>query len=131
MSPASLTEFYHAYIACLNARDWARLGHFVGADVTHNGRPLGLDGYRQMLEQDCEDIPDLKFCIEQLVCETPMIACRLRFNCSPVGSFLNLPINGRKISFTENVFYEVRDGRIAHVWSVLDKLAIEAQLRAL
>ena len=31
-------------------------------------------------------------------------------------------------SFAENVFYEVRNGKIAQVWSVIDKAAIEAQL---
>ena len=30
--------------------------------------------------------------------------------------------------FAENVFYQFRDERIAEVWSVIDKAAIEAQL---
>jgi predicted ester cyclase len=32
------------------------------------------------------------------------------------------------VSFVENVFYEFRNGKIAQVWSVIDKAAIEAQL---
>ena len=32
------------------------------------------------------------------------------------------------ISFAENVFYEVNDGKITHVLSVIDKAAIEAQI---
>jgi predicted ester cyclase len=39
-------------------------------------------------------------------------------------------VNGRKVSFSENVFYEFRDERIWNVWSVIDKAAIESQLRA-
>jgi len=40
-----------------------------------------------------------------------------------------VPVNGRRVSFCENVFYAFRDGRIEQVWSVIDKVAIEAQLR--
>jgi predicted ester cyclase len=41
---------------------------------------------------------------------------------------LGLAINGRKVSFTENVIYEFRDGKIIEVWSIVDKRAIEAQM---
>ncbi len=63
-----------------------------------------------------------------LICEPPFVASRLRFDCAPKGVFLGLPVNGRTVSFTENVFYEFRDGKIHEVWSVIDKAAIEAQL---
>jgi predicted ester cyclase len=32
------------------------------------------------------------------------------------------------VSFTENVFYEFRQGKIVQVWSVIDKATIEAQI---
>jgi predicted ester cyclase len=54
------------------------------------------------------------------------IAPRLLFNCSPKGEFLGLKVDGRKVSFAENVFYEFRGTKIVSVWSVLDKVAIEA-----
>ena len=59
---------------------------------------------------------------------TPRLACRLLFDVTPRGTFLGLPVNGRRVRFAENVFYEFREGKIQEVWSVLDKLAIEAQL---
>ena len=130
MTSSELADFYHAYLACLNAQDWAGLAHYVAPDVSHNGRPLGLAGYRQMLEQDYRDIPDLRFTVELLVCERATIASRLHFDCHPVGFFLDLPVNGRRIRFAENVFYELQNGRIAKVWSVLDKSGIERQLAA-
>lgn len=121
-------DFYRDYIGCLNARDWPRLGRFVADDVRHNGRPLGLSGYRDMLERDVANIPDLRFTVELLVCEPPFIASRLGFDCTPRARFLGLDVNNRKVSFAENVFYELRDGKIGQVWSVIDKAAIEAQL---
>ncbi len=123
-----LADRYRGYIACLNAQDWANLGRFVHENAAHNGRAFGLAGYRAMLENDFREIPDLRFEIELLVCEPPMIASRLRFDCTPVGTFLGLPVNGRRVRFCENVFYRFRDGRIDAVWSIVDKTAIEAQL---
>lgn len=123
-----LHALYRAYIDCLNRQDWDELGRYVADDVRHNGRPLGLSGYRSMLVKDFEDIPDLLFKIERLACEPPLIAARLKFDCSPKGSFLGLAINGRRVSFVENVFYEVINGKIADVFSVIDKTAIEDQI---
>jgi predicted ester cyclase len=128
MTKDELAALYRAYIACLNAQDWSNLGRFVQEDARHNGRRFGLAGYRTMLEKDFQDIPDLRFNIDRLVADPPMIAARLRFDCTPRGAFLGLPVNGRRVAFTENVFYELRDGKIAEVWSVIDKAAIEAQL---
>jgi predicted ester cyclase len=82
-----------------------------------------------MLEDDFRQIPDLNFRIELLVADPPHIASRLHFDVTPTGDFLGLPVNGRKVCFAENVFYGFRDLRIREVWSVIDKAAIEAQLR--
>ncbi len=128
MTDAELAATYRDYIACLNAQDWPRLGQFVAHDAVHNGRAFGLAGYRAMLENDFREIPDLQFDVELVTCDPPNVAARLAFDCTPVGEFLGLPVNGKRIRFTENVFYEFRDGRIAQVWSVIDKAAIEAQL---
>lgn len=128
MTPPELAKIYRDYIACLNRQDWHALGQFVHDDVTHNARRLGLAGYRAMLERDFHEIPDLRFNIEQLISEPPRIASRLKFDCAPVGSFLGLAVNGKRVSFCENVFYEFNDGKIRQVWSVIDKAAIEAQL---
>lgn len=128
MDKTELSDIYRSYIACLNAQDWPRLGEFVAGDARHNGRRFGLSGYRQMLERDFEEIPDLHFHIALLVCDPPFVASRLDFRCTPRGEFLGLPVNGKRVSFSENVFYRFAGGKIEEVWSVIDKAAIEAQL---
>lgn len=130
MADQDLAGLYRDYIACLNRRDWSSLGNFVADNVRHNGRDLGLAGYRAMLEENVRDIPDLHFDIALLVCEAGRIASRLWFDCTPAGNFLGLAINGRRVHFAENVLYEIRSGKIAEVWSVLDKAAVEGQLGA-
>jgi predicted ester cyclase len=39
-----------------------------------------------------------------------------------------MPVNGKRVRFAENVFYEFRGDRIASVCSIIDKAAIAAQL---
>lgn len=128
VAKSALSAIYRAYIACLNRQDWPQLGQFVDDSVSRNGQQLGLSGYRQMLERDFHDIPDLHFTIQLLIADPPYVASRLAFDCSPKGKFLGLDVNGKRVSFTENVFYEFRAGKIVQVWSVIDKAAIEAQL---
>lgn len=128
MTTSDLSTVYRAYIACLNKQDWSSLGQFVRDDVRHNGNALGLRGYQRMLEADFEQIPDLRFDIQVLVVEPLRVAARLWFEVTPKGEFLGVSVNGRTVKFAENVFYEFRDNRIQEVWSVIDKVAIEAQL---
>jgi len=124
----NLSEIYQSYIACLNRQDWPTLGDFVHDDVHYNGGYIGLSGYRQMLEGDFRAIPDLHFDIRLLICEPPRVASRLHFDCTPTGMLFGLPVNGRRVQFTENVFYEFLDERIRHVWSIIDKATIAGQL---
>ena len=128
MTKADLSEIYREYIACLNRQDWPNLGQFVHEEVRYNGERVGLSGYREMLEGDFRAIPDLYFHIHLLISEPPRIASRLSFDCTPKGILFGLHVNGKRVSFTENVFYEFRDERIEKVWSVIDKAAIESQL---
>ncbi|WEK06150.1 MAG: ester cyclase [Candidatus Devosia phytovorans] len=129
MTPEALATLYRGYIDCLNLKDWAQLGHFVHENVQHNGRRIGLSGYREMLENDYRMIPDLRFAIDLLVSDPQRIAARLLFDCRPKGEFLGLPVNGQRVRFAENVFYQLVDERIESVWSIIDIAAIKAQLQ--
>lgn len=128
MTEPDLLTIYRGYIDCLNRQDWSSLGQFVHDEASHNGRQFGLSGYRRMLEEDFRQIPDLQFNIGILVCTPPHVASRLIFDCTPQGRFLGLAVNGRRVSFSENVFYEFQDRKVKAVWSLIDRAAIEAQL---
>jgi predicted ester cyclase len=129
VTQSDLADIYRGYIACLNRQDWPALGRFVDDDVRYNGRRIGLAGYRAMLERDFSEIPDLRFHIRLLVADAANVASRLDFACTPKGRFLGLPVDGRHVSFSENVFYGFSGDKICEVWSVIDKAAIEAQIR--
>ena len=105
MTKAGHSRIYRDYIDCLNRQDWPSLGRFVHDEVVHNDQRIGLSGYREMLERDFCEIPDLYFDIQLLIADSPYVASRLRFHCTPRAKFLGLPVNGRQVSFTENVIY--------------------------
>lgn len=128
MHRAELETQYRRYIDCLNQRRLDELGRFVQPDVVHNGRRLGLAGYREMIAGDIAAVPDLRFEIRFLTLGDGFIGCRLEFDCTPAAPFQGLQPNGRRISFAEHVFYNFRDDRIAEVWSLIDKAAIAQQL---
>ena len=128
MTKTDLSDVYRDYIACLNKQDWPKLEQFVHETVSYNGQRMGLLGYCEMLERDFYEIPDLYFNIQLLISDPPYIASRLGFTCTPKGKFLGLHVDGKRISFSENVFYEFRGEKIEQVWSIIDKAAVEAQL---
>jgi predicted ester cyclase len=128
MTKAELSDVYRNYIACLNKQDWPKLDQFVDDEVFCNGQRIGILGYREMREKESHEIPDLRFHIQLLISDPPYVASRLGFDCTPNGKFLGLDVNGKRVSFTENVFYEFRREKIWQLWSVIDKAAIEAQL---
>ncbi|MER7585885.1 MULTISPECIES: ester cyclase [Bacteria] len=125
---SDLRQAYRAYLDCLNARDWDRLGNYVDEGVTRNGNRLGVCGYRAMLEEDVATVPDIRFEIELLVVEGAWVASRLSFDCHPGGDFMGVAVDGRRVRFTENVFYRFKGGKVVEVRSVVDKVAVEAEL---
>jgi predicted ester cyclase len=130
MSNTDLSKVYQDYIDCLNRQDWKNLEQFVDGEVQYNGQLIGVTGYRDLLVNDFRQIPDLYFDTQLIVSDGSQLASRLKFNCTPVAKFLGLDVNGKRVSFTENVFYEFRAEKIWKVWSVIDKGAIESQLPA-
>jgi len=128
MTGDEIADCYRGYIACLNNRRWAELERFVHKEVHYNGQFVGLDGYRQMLDGDVRAIPDLQFNIGLLIVEPPHVAAQLRFDCTPTGELFGLAVNGKRVVFTENVFYEFLEGKIRNVWSVINKKAVADQL---
>jgi predicted ester cyclase len=125
-----LRALYHAYIDCLNSRSLDHLNEFVDESVEYNGIKISLSGYRTMLESDFQAIPDLKFNIGLLCSDPPVISSRLDFDCSPTGTLFGIAVNGKRVQFRENVFYEYENNLIRRVWSLIDTTTIATQIAA-
>jgi predicted ester cyclase len=48
------------------------------------------------------------------------------FNCTAQHQYLGTSPNGQLLSFAEHVFDQFPNGRIAAIWSLIDRPAIEA-----
>ncbi|MEC8011073.1 MAG: ester cyclase [Pseudomonadota bacterium] len=128
MDKEALVQLYKRYIHCLNKQDWTLLPALLSENVTYNDEVVGVHGYIQMLQRDFKAIPDLNFNIDKIIADPPYIAARLLFKCSPVGVLFGFAVNGREVVFSENVIYEIDNGRIVKVDSVIDKQAIAVQI---
>jgi predicted ester cyclase len=128
MEHMELEKIYRRYIYRLNKHATDDLSEFVLDVLSYNGVKITLQDYEGMLASDIDTIPDLRFNIDLLVVNNDYVACRILFNCTPIKEFRNLKPNGNPISFSENVFYRFKAGKIAEVWSLLDTAAIKEQL---
>ena len=120
---------YRAYLDVLNERRLDDLVHFVQDELSYNGETMTRRQYQDLIAADITAIPDLFFDAQIVVASGDQVACRLVFDCTPQHEFLGFSPNGERLIFAEHVFYQFRDGRIAAVWSLIDRPAIEAQLR--
>ena len=120
---------YRAYLDALNERRLDDLVPFVQDELSYNGETMTRCQYQDLIAADITAIPDLFFDAQIVVASGDQVACRLVFDCTPQHEFLGFSPNGERLCFAEHVFYHFREGRIAAVSSLIDRPAIEAQLR--
>ena len=129
MTSADLEARYRAYLDALNERRLDDLVHYVQDELSYNGEAMTRRQYQDLIAADITAIPDLIYDAEIIVANGDYVACRLAFDCTPQHEFLGFSPNGERIRFAEHAFYHFLDGRIAAVSSLIDRPAIEAQLR--
>lgn len=127
MDSATLKNHYLDYISCLNRRQ-TDLSAFVHDDLIYNSKSMSRKEYQDLIAYWAGVIPDQRYDVDILVVADSRVACRINFACTPVREMMGLAPTGRKIQFSEHVFYRFEDGKIKEVWSLIDKEAITAQL---
>jgi predicted ester cyclase len=128
MSDRALADHHRAYLRALDERRFEDLVDFVEDELTYNDEPMTRQQYADMIAGDVAAAPDLRFRVGTLVAGEDQVACRLLFDCLPVGEFLGLAPTGARVVFSEHAFYRFRDRRIAAVWSLIDRAAVQRQL---
>ena len=131
MRSADLETRYRLYLDALNERRLDDLVHYVQDELSYNGETMTRRQYQDLIAADITAIPDLIFDAQIVIASADYVACRLVFDCTPEHEFLGFSPNGERLCFAEHVFYHFHDGRIAAVWSLIDRPAIEAQLATL
>ncbi|KAK7398442.1 hypothetical protein QQX98_012193 [Neonectria punicea] len=128
-----LENLYRRYIHSINTLKMAE--HFPDCcqpQITHNGINLSIDEYRTFIESSFEEIKGLTFTIVKLVAdkESQRLAARLEFTGRPMKEFRGIQPTGNEVNFSEHVIYELDEGKIARVWSVLDLDAYRASMES-
>ncbi|KAJ6783273.1 hypothetical protein PWT90_06151 [Aphanocladium album] len=126
LQATELRKFYTEYIDSINA---LTMGNHFDAQcrdiVRHNYHDYGRDEYREMIESSFREISGLRFTIESLIVneDTQQVAARLGFTGVPTKEFRGIPPTGSSVKFSEHAFYQLEEGRIKEVWSLLDLAA--------
>lgn len=123
LSVVEIAANYRQYIESINAQTLqTELSKYCHPQVTHNRRSLSIDQYRRLIESSTEEIQGLHFNLSWLVVdeESQRIASRLEFTGTPVKDFRGISPTGKDVHFSEHAIYQLKDGKIDTVWSVLD-----------
>ncbi|KAF4822453.1 hypothetical protein CGCSCA5_v002539 [Colletotrichum siamense] len=126
-----LKELYKAYITTINEKTMEHnCERFCQPELEHNGRRLTITEYIPLISDSQDAIQNLHFHIEELLVdeETQQIAARLEFTGTPVREWGGAKPNGNSVKFHENVMYQLHEGKIARVLSVIELNVYRQQL---
>jgi predicted ester cyclase len=114
---------YRAYIDIINARTMPRdLPQHVHPQLQHNHNDLTLPEYCRLIESSFEEIDGLTFTIVDLVVDeaSQRVASRLEFTGTPLKPFRGIQPTGKSVKFWEHAYYQLDEGKISYVASILD-----------
>ncbi|UQC86405.1 SnoaL-like polyketide cyclase [Colletotrichum lupini] len=123
MTAGKLKDFYKRYIDCINEKTMERdFDQFCQPELLHNGRKLSISEYIPLISESQDAIEGLEFCAYPIIAveETQQIAARIEFTGTPVKEWGGAKPNGEGVFFEEFVIYQLEDGKISSVWSVVD-----------
>lgn len=102
-----------------------------GAFIEHNPSPNqapGAAGVRARVAAMRAAFPDLRFVVEELIAEGPLVAVRYRWQGTHKGLYLGIAPTGRRLSVRGMEFYRVEGGRVLEHWDVVDEFGMLTQL---
>ena len=123
-----------AFVAAINAHQWAQLATLVTADFVRHSAAGGEPGVRSLadlerfLRGELLTFPDARETIEDLIAEGDRVAARHHFRGTQLGPLGAYPASGRVLAADYLAFYRISGGRIAEAWAEWDTLSGLVQL---
>lgn len=123
-----------AFVAAVNAQDWARLTELVDPTFVRHSFAAGPPGVQSaqdliaFLKQEYLTFPDAKEELLDLVAEGEKVAARHLFSGTQSGAMGPYPATGKRMTATYLAIYRVRAGRLFEAWAEWDNLAGLRQL---
>lgn len=99
--------------------------HFRGASFSTN-----LDDLRGLVGYWHQAFSELRFRIGHLLAEDDMVAVRLTISGKHEGTWEGIAGTGRRVEFSEMMFFRFEDGMIVEMWEDYDEFGLRQQLGA-
>jgi steroid delta-isomerase-like uncharacterized protein len=93
-----------------------------------SGPMVGPSAYKAQLAVFVSGFPDLRFTVEETVCEKDKIAASWTFTGTHKGEFLGIAPTGKQISVAGITIHEIVDGKILDSQSIWDAISLFQQL---
>ena len=119
-----------------NSHDPEALAQFVAADArVHSMTPgvvagAGLDYLKGRAQSLFKAFPDVRFEIEDVVCQDDRLAARVTLEGTQRGEFAGIPATGKRMKVYDFATYRIVNGKITDVWSLIDMQGLRDQLGA-
>ena len=84
---------------------------------------------RQAAEKWLESFPDLEIVINDLIAEGDKVVARWQAQGTHTGGFFDTVPTHKEVTFSGVTTFEIKSGRVAEYWALVDINAILSQLR--
>ena len=93
-----------------------------------SGDNKGHEGYRRLVNFFREPMPDLHFTIDEIVGEGDKVFYRVSGTGTYTGKVQGVDVKGKKLSWTQAIFTEWKNGKVAKALSLQDTVQVFRQL---
>ena len=92
-----------------------------------DGQTLDRQGYEQRVKYSRTGFPDLVFSLHEVVAAGDRVAVRWSASGTHAGDLRELPATGKRLTFSGQTIYDLKDGQVAGHWQVVDRLGFIQQ----
>jgi len=93
-----------------------------------SGTAMGPAAYKREIELFFEGFPDLRFTVEETICEKDKIVANWTFTGTHKGEFLGIAATNKKVSVAGITLHQIADGKILDSQAFWDAISLFQQL---
>lgn len=135
MSIEENKKIVHRYQEIYNRNDLDALSEVMSEDLLTPkimpGIPTGIEGAKAAHRIMLAGFPDYQTIIDDLLAEGDKVAARITMSGTNTGSFMGIPLTGKRVSFTGIYIARIANGKIVEHWGEEDSVSLLQQLGAL
>ncbi len=115
-----------------NRWDMGCVPEILSEDISFRGS-LGVEkrGHREFIayvDFIRAAFPDFHNTVEEVIAEGDTVVARLTYRGTHEGALFGVPASGNRIAYAGVAIFRIRDGKIADVWVLGDRLALMEQI---